>query len=118
MTRATPRVQRVADLYRAALDRGEKPVARTFAATHGISSNSIYRALADMGVRTARKGRGKTGEPRSATSWRRPTPSQNEAPPHDELQDACARWGIDGAAEEYEVSVTQICAWLRAGGEG
>jgi hypothetical protein len=31
-------------------------------------------------------------------------------------EDACAVWGICGAAEEYEVSEDQICVWLRAYG--
>jgi transposase-like protein len=35
------------------------------------------------------------------------------APPASELVDACARWGIDGAAEEYEVEPEQVCKWLR-----
>lgn len=38
------------------------------------------------------------------------------APPELELEDSCAQWGIKGAAEEYEVSEDQICAWLRAYG--
>ena len=38
-------------------------------------------------------------------------------PPKDELEDACARWGWDGAAEEYEVDEATIIRWLRAGEE-
>ncbi len=36
-----------------------------------------------------------------------------ERPPKDELEDACARWGWDGAAEEYEVDRATIVRWLR-----
>jgi len=39
------------------------------------------------------------------------------APPASELTDACARWGISGAAIEYEVDEAQIAAWLRSYGE-
>ena len=39
------------------------------------------------------------------------------APPLDELEDACARWGFDGAAEEYDVSEETVREWLRAYGE-
>lgn len=35
------------------------------------------------------------------------------APPVTELLDACSRWGIDGAAEEYGVTTAQVCAWMR-----
>jgi hypothetical protein len=34
-------------------------------------------------------------------------------PPKDELEDACARWGWDGAAEEYGVDRATIVRWLR-----
>ena len=34
-------------------------------------------------------------------------------PPVTELLDACSRWGIDGAAEEYGVTSEQVCAWMR-----
>ena len=33
-------------------------------------------------------------------------------PPMDELEDACARWGWDGAAIEYSVDVATIMRWL------
>ncbi len=39
------------------------------------------------------------------------------APPLDELEDACARWGFSGAAEEYDVSEETVREWLRAYGE-
>ena len=34
-------------------------------------------------------------------------------PPKDELEDACARWGWNGAAEEYGVDRATIVRWLR-----
>lgn len=112
MSRATAdQIARVVDLYRDAVTHGKTPAVRTFAPAHGISDKALYRALDAACIRTAHKGRGKPGEPRSPTSWRRPVP------PLAELEDSCARWGIEGAAEEYEVSAAKIRAWLRAGSE-
>ena len=36
-----------------------------------------------------------------------------QRPPREELADAIQRWGLDGAAEEYDVDVAQIAAWMR-----
>ena len=41
--------------------------------------------------------------------------SDVERPPKEELEDASARWGWDGAAEEYEVDEATIIRWLREG---
>lgn len=91
MTRATPdQIARVVDLYRDAVARGKTPAVRTFAPAHGVGANTLYRALDAAGIRTAHKGRGKDGEPRSPTSWR------HERPPQDELVDAVAQWGHRG----------------------
>lgn len=111
MTRATPdQIARVVNLYRDAVARGETPAVRTFAPTHGVGASTLYRALDAAGIRTAYKGRGKDGEPRSPTSWR------HESPPQDELVDAVARWGLKGTAEEYEVHYSLVRTWLRGYG--
>lgn len=55
---------------------------------------------------------------RATHAFREPRTELPEGMPDEvELEDACAQWGIAGAAEEYEVSEDQICAWLRAHGE-
>jgi transposase-like protein len=36
-----------------------------------------------------------------------------DGPPRDELDDALTRWGLDGVAEEYDVTPAQIAAWMR-----
>ena len=36
-----------------------------------------------------------------------------QPPDAEELADAIQRWGLDGAAEEYDVDVAQVAAWMR-----
>ena len=36
-----------------------------------------------------------------------------QPPDAEELADAIQRWGLDGAAEEYDVAVAQVAAWMR-----
>ena len=101
------RIEEVARLYTDAIARGEGPSVTSFAKAHGVGVSAVYRAL----------HRHNTPPPRVGTH--RPSVSRRlaDAPPLDELEDACARWGFDGAAEEYEVSEETIREWLRAYGE-
>ena len=43
-----------------------------------------------------------------------PVANPDDTPPRKELDDALRRWGIDGVAEEYDVSTERVCAWMRA----
>lgn len=100
MTRRTPHdiVRYVATLYIAAVAAGDSRTVTAFAEAHGVGQASLYRALARLDA--PRRNRRVEG-----------------APPLDELEDACARWGFDGAAEEYDVSEETVREWLRAYGE-
>jgi hypothetical protein len=100
MTRRTPHdiVAHVATQYVAAVKAGDSRTVTAYADAHGVSQAALYRALARLDA--PRRRRGVAG-----------------APPLDELEDACARWGFDGAAEEYDVSEETVREWLRAYGE-
>ena len=100
MTRRTSHdiVAHVATLYVAAVAAGDSRTVTAYADAHGVSQAALYRALARLDA--PRRRRGVAG-----------------APPLDELEDACARWGFEGAAEEYDVSEETVREWLRAYGE-
>lgn len=107
MTRRTPHdiVRHVAKAYHAAVKAGDLRSATEYAHAHGISHTALYSALAKLPP---------------LTPGTRRSPSRRTldgAPPLDELEDACARWGFDGAAEEYDVSEETVREWLRAYGE-
>ena len=105
MTRATPEyIQRVAQMYTAAVKAGDSTTATDFARAHGISHATLYKALAKLEPLTPGTRRGRSYK-------------VADAPPLAELEDACARWGFDGAAEEYEVTEERVREWLRAYGE-
>lgn len=105
MNRTTPEfVQRVARLYVAAVKAGDPTSATDFARAHGISHTALYKALAKLEPLTPGTRRGRPYK-------------VADAPPLAELEDSCARWGFDGAAEEYEVTEERVREWLRAYGE-
>ena len=101
------RIEEVARLYVAAIERGEGPSVVAFAKAHGVGVSAVYRAL----------HRHNTPPPRVGTH--RPSVARRlaDAPPLAELEDAFARWGFEGAAEEYEVTEERVREWLRAYGE-
>lgn len=101
------RVEEVARLYTAAIARGEGLSVASFAKAHGVGQAAVYRALHRHNTPPPRVGTHRPGVSRRLAG----------APPLDELEDACARWGFDGAAEEYEVTEETIRDWLRAYGE-
>lgn len=112
---------------RTALAAGVKPHVSAIARHHGVSHHALTTALRFAGISQpagrmsrADKARHMALLPAIKLPVPAPVPEWREAlrgaPPLDELKDACVRWGIDGAAEEYEVSEEQICTWLRAHG--
>lgn len=123
MTPTEHAVQTVRDVLRA----GIKPHVSAIARHHGVRPPALAIALRGAGIpqaagRMSREdmARHEALFPRVDLRAQAPVPVWSEAlrgsPPHLELEDACAVWGIRGAAEEYEVSEEQVCAWLRAHG--
>ena len=100
---------------------GVRPQLAAIAAHYHVCGRSLGHALRERGIKLKR-GRFTPAEA-AAHLYYAPAialadaPAPAGMPPLDELEDACARWGLDGAAEEYEVSEVRICAWLRAHGE-
>lgn len=100
---------------------GVRPQLAAIAAHYHIEGRGLSHAMKERGI-VIKKGRRSPGE-NAAHLYYAPhiaLPGSGAAagmPPLNELEDACARWGLDGAAEEYDVTEAQICAWLRAHGE-
>ena len=77
----------------------------------GLSASYVGQKLKPL--------RQERGLPPMGRARRKPAPKTTlppayEGPPLDELNDALTRWGIDGVAEEYDVSTERVCAWMRA----
>lgn len=84
-------------------------------ARYGVVASTVHKALQrareNLGVKALRKSKGGAGRPPGS----RDSPSASyDGPPYDELDDALRRWGMDGAAEEYDVDTAQVAAWMRA----
>jgi hypothetical protein len=121
------------ELIRASLAAGIKPHALSIAAHYGVERRELGRMLAHEGIifasgRMSAADVQRFAEAHPEISVRMPRLDEvsehgkrwrdvlEGAPPHLELEDSCAHWGIEGAAEEYEVSEETICGWLRAYG--
>jgi len=81
---------------------------REQSAVSDLTRKQIYSATR----RAARRFRNGGVLPTKNTSHAKDN-AMTTAPPVTELLDACSRWGIDGAAEEYGVTTAQVCAWMR-----
>lgn len=142
--RRTPGMARALEIVRQAMNDNIRPHIAAIAHGCGVNAAGLYKTLTHEQI-TLPPGkmsaydtmqwqihypdfplpsRDDEDEPSSppaahaASRHTRTTPYNPAARPSNrELEDACARWGIDGAAEEYEVSEAQICAWLREHGE-
>lgn len=113
----TPRSKAVTEALRLIALR-VRPHLDAIAEHYGTCKGGLGRSLRALGIEVKR-GRYTTEE---LSSHLRAAPHIDlgvdvlPMPSRVELEDACARWGLGGAAEEYEVSEAQICAWLRAQG--
>lgn len=96
---------------RAALACGTMPNVAQLARTHGVKLHALKAAyrLAGLKLQSGRRAASKRG----AKITELEDGTTETRPPLAELEDACARWGLDGAAEEYEVDEATICRWLR-----
>ena len=112
------------------LTQGIRPHAISIAAHYGVTPRSLRKGLRAAGVALHQGCASKADraahklalpEVRLVTQkdWRMSPHAEvlRDAPPLAELEDSCARWGIEGAAEEYDVPDTKVCAWLRAYGK-
>ena len=108
---------------------GARPILVPLAAHHGVTLKALKRELNMAGIicqsgpyTTEQRAAHKRLLPHVALPCVKARLDDDSveriegAPPDAELLDACGRWGIDGAAEEYEVSEVVVCAWLRACG--
>jgi hypothetical protein len=113
-----------------ALTQGIRPHVISIAAHYGVTPQSLRKGLIVAGVvrhrwcssevdRAAHRLALPSVRLATQEDWRLVHQAEvlHDAPPLHELEDSCARWGIDGAAEEYDVPATKVCAWLSAYGK-
>jgi len=81
---------------------------RKIAERYGVSPSYVSTE-----IRALRRAQGLPPMRRGRPPGESMTPLDYDGPPRDELSDALTRWGIDGAAEEYDVSTERVCAWMR-----
>lgn len=83
-----------------------REIASQLNASISYVSRHIAAARSQRGLAAARPGRPTRSPDDPRASY--------DGPPREELDDALTRWGIDGVAEEYDVSTEHVCAWMRA----
>jgi hypothetical protein len=81
-----------------------------YGVTRYAVSKALWRARENLGVKALRRSKGGAGRPPGS---RDSPPKGYDGPPYDELDDALRRWGIDGCAEEYDVTPAQVAEWMK-----